>query len=320
MPNRLSRLIAALLILFAGALPAAAGPPPDEDGSGVRPKIGLALSGGGAKGLAHIGVLQKLEEWDIPVDYVAGTSMGSVVGGLYAAGLSPDEIEEAVLSIDWTDLLQDHPERRYRSFRRKEEDRLYLLDFEFGLKGLKLRSSLGFLQGQKLNNMLRQFTQRAAGIVDFDELPVPFRAVATDIVTGEMVVLDSGDLPAAIRASMAIPGVFTPVEIGDRLLVDGGTARNMPVDVVRAMGADIVIAIDISAPLSDREQLRSSLAITSQTIGFLTRLNVEEQLPLADLVLRPAVAGVGTLDFSDPTKIINPVSYTHLTLPTIYSV
>jgi len=304
MTNRPTRLLAILLIVLAAAISAAPAVPADDGDSSSHPKIGLALSGGGAKGMAHIGVLQKLEEWDIPVDYVAGTSMGAVVGGLYAAGLSADEIEEAVLSIDWTDLLQDEPERKFRDFRRKEDDRHYLLDIEFGLKGMRLSTSLGYLQGQKLNNMLRNFTQRAAGIVDFDELPVPFRAVATDIVTGEMVVLAEGDLPAAIRASMAIPGVFTPVEIDGRLLVDGGTTRNMPVDVVRAMGADIVIAIDISAPLSDRDQLRSSLAITGQTIGFLTRLNVEQQMPLADLVLRPAVTGVGTLDFSDPTKII----------------
>ncbi len=295
----------ALILCCATSLPANAQTDDGPVEPSTRPTIGLALSGGGAKGLAHIGVLKKLEEWNIPVDYIAGTSMGAVIGGLYASGMTADEIETAVLDIDWTDLLQDDPLRKERSFRRKEEDRLYLLDFEFGQRGLKLIAPRGFRQGQKLTYMLRNLTQPVAGITDFNELPVPFRAVATNLVNGDMVVLDQGDLAAAIRASMAIPGVFAPVEIGDLLLVDGGSVRNIPVDVVRAMGADIVIAVDISAPLGDREKLKSSLAVTGQTLGFLTRLNVEAQLPLADLVLRPAVAGIGVLDFSDPPSIIS---------------
>ncbi len=305
MMTRLQHLCLSVLVLWLVVAPAALSQTAEESVEpSTRPTIGLALSGGGAKGLAHIGVLRKLEEWNIPVDYVAGTSMGAVIGGLYASGMTADEIEQAVLDIDWTDLLKDDPQREYRSFRRKEEDRLYMLDFEFGLRGLKLMAPRGFRQGQKLTYMLRNLTQPVAGITDFDQLPVPFRAVATNLINGDMVVLSEGDLAAAIRASMAIPGVFTPVEIGDLLLVDGGSVRNIPVDVVRAMGADIVIAIDISAPLGDREKLTSSLAVTGQTLGFLTRLNVEAQLPLADLVLRPAVAGIGVLDFSDPPGII----------------
>jgi len=269
-----------------------------------RPRIGLALSGGGARGCAHVGVLKALEASNVPVDYIAGTSMGAVIGGLYAAGLSAAEIEEFFVAADWTDMMLDEPRRHHKSFRRKEEDRLYLFDFEMGLRGLRLQMPRGFRQGRKLSNLLRVMTLPVAGTRSFDNLPIPFKAVATDIGTGEMVILEDGDLVQAIRASMAIPGVLAPVTLDGRLLVDGGTTRNIPVDVVRAMGADIVIAVDISEALKPVDELDSSLAISEQTVGLLTRLNVEAFLPLADLVLRPAVEGIGTLDFTDVAGII----------------
>ncbi len=173
-----------------------------------------------------------------------------------------------------------------------------------GLQGLRLKMPKGFRQGRKLSNRLREWTLPVAGIRSFDRLPIPFRAVATDIGNGEMVVLERGDLVQAIRASMAIPGVLAPVMLDGRLLVDGGTTRNIPVDVVRAMGADIVIAVDISEALKPVEELNSSLAISNQTVSLLTRLNVEEILPQADLVLVPGVEGVGALDFSDVAGLI----------------
>jgi NTE family protein len=309
-----------LLLILPLPLPAA-DDLPAQDADSVyaaiqRPKIGLALSGGGARGCSHVGVLKVLEANRIPVDYIAGTSMGALVGGLYAAGHSAAEIEALFLEADWTDMMLDEPRRRYESFRRMEENRLYLLAVELGLRGLHLQMPRGFRQGRKLSNLLREWTLPVAGTRSFDNLPIPFRAVATDIGNGEMVVLEGGDLVQAIRASMAIPGVLAPVMLDGRLLVDGGTTRNIPVDVVREMGADIVIAVDISEALKPVEELNSSLAISNQTMSLLTWLNVEAMLPLADLVLRPEVEGLGTLDFSDvPLLISKGVAEAERTLP-----
>jgi len=269
-----------------------------------RPRIGLALSGGGARGCAHVGVLKVLEANRIPVDYIAGTSMGAVIGGLYAAGHDAADIEAFLTTADWTDMMLDEPRRSRKSFRRKEEDRLYLFDFEMGHRGLKLKMPRGYRQGRKLSNQLRAMTLPVAGARTFDHLPIPFRAVATDIGTGEMVVLEDGDLVQAIRASMAIPGVLSPVMRDGRLLVDGGSTRNIPVDVVREMGADIVIAVDISEPLKPAEELETSIDITTQTVMLLTRLNVEAVLSQADLVLVPELKGAGVLDFTDIAGII----------------
>ncbi len=305
-----ARFFCWLLVFLIPAPFLAADDLPVQDADSVyaaahRPKIGLALSGGGARGCAHVGVLKVLEANQIPVDFIAGTSMGAVVGGLYAAGHSAAEIEALFLEADWTDMMLDEPRRRYKSFRRKEEDRLHLFDIELGLRGLRLQMPRGFRQGRKLSNLLREWTLPVAGTRSFDNLPVPFRAVATDIVNGEMVVLKGGDLVQAIRASMAIPGVLAPVMLDGRLLVDGGTTRNIPVDVAREMGADIVIAVDISEALKPVEELDSSLAISNQTVSLLTRLNVEAILPQADLVLRPEVEGLGTLDFTNVPHLIS---------------
>ena len=269
-----------------------------------RPKIGLALAGGGAKGLAHVGVLRVLEELNVPVDYIGGTSMGSIIGGLYASGLSADELEEILLEIDWQDTLQDETPRKDLAFRRKEEQRRYLMGLELGIKKSGIVFPTGLKTGQKLYFMLQSLTLPVADVEDFDELPTPFRAVATDIHTGEAVVLDHGNLATAMRASMAIPTVFTPVVLDDRLLVDGGLSNNVPVDVVRAMGADIVIAVDLGAPLSDR-QVESLIQVYAQTMRFLTRLNMEPQLAAADLVIvPPGVSKYGTLQFKAGEKIL----------------
>jgi len=270
----------------------------------ARPKIGLALSGGGAKGCAHVGVLRVLERHNIPVDYIAGTSMGAVIGGLYAAGYDADQLETFLTTADWIDLMVDEPKRTQKSFRRKEEDRLYLFDIELGQQGWKLKMPRGYRQGRKFTNLLREWTLPVAGVRSFDKLPIPFRAVATDIARGEMVVLEDGDLVQAIRASMAIPGAIAPVMRRGILLVDGGTTLNVPVEVVRAMGADIVIAVDISEGYKPVEELDSSIAITNQLINMITRENMEKSLPGADLVLLPAVKGTGTLDFSDVPGLI----------------
>jgi NTE family protein len=269
-----------------------------------RPKIGVALGGGGARGAAHVGVLRVLEELHIPVDYVAGTSMGAVVGGLYASGMSPDEIEQALTSTDWNDTLTDRTRYKDLAYRRKEDENRYLTSFEAGLRGGHLRLPSGLQSAQKVRFLLQSNLIGVAHVHDFSQLAIPFRAVAADIETGEAVVLDHGDLAEAIRASMSIPGVFSPMEIDGRLLVDGGIANNLPVDVVRDMGADLVIAVDVGGTMLNREQLGSMFAVTSQVLTILTRRNADAQLAHADIVLTPDVSKWGAMSFGDATTIV----------------
>ncbi|MGE5344718.1 MAG: patatin-like phospholipase family protein [Acidithiobacillales bacterium] len=276
-------------------------PAASQEAPRKRPKIGIAFAGGGARGGAHVGVLKVLEKLRIPVDYIAGTSIGSIVGGLYATGLSPDEMEKILKETDWDAATQDDPSRKEISYRRKEDDRLYLIKAELGFSHGRLVLPFGLLAGQKLGILLRKFTLPFSEERDFDRLPIPYRAVAADLVTGDPVVLSKGDIARCMRASMAIAGLFSPVELDGKFLTDGGAARNLPVDVVRAMGADIVIAIDISTPLNPREKLMNLFAITNQTIGFLTRLNVLrsiETLGPRDVLITPDLEGIGTTDFA----------------------
>ena len=266
-----------------------------------RPKIGLVLSGGGARGFAHIGVLKVLEKNHIPIDYIAGTSMGAIIAGLYASGLTSAEIETAVAGLDWDNIFIDEGLRQDRSFRRKQDDILYLVDRKLGIKdgSIKLRS--GLVQGQQLDLALRRLTLHARGIKDFDKLKIPFRAVATDITTGEEVVLGSGDLATSIRASMSVPAAFSAVEINGRLLVDGGMANNLPISVVRDMGADIIIAVDISTPLRKRDELDSVLNIAGQLTGFLTQHQTARQiatLTSKDILIEPDLGEITSGDFS----------------------
>jgi NTE family protein len=292
-------LVPALVPLAQDAPPPS--PPPDQV---KRPKIGLALSGGGARGAAHVGVLKVLEELHIKVDYIAGTSMGSCVGGLYATGMSPAEIEKTLEDMDWGAALSDNPPREDITFRKKEEDWIYQNRINLGYSKGRITIPGGFVEGQNLFFVMETLTLPVAGIDDFDRLPIPFRAVATDIVTGDRVVLSKGRLSEAIRASMAIPGVFSPAEIDGKLLVDGGMADNLPVDVCREMGADIVIAVDISTPLQDKDHVGNVLQVISQLTNFLTRRNMEPQLKNADVLLVPDLKGYGSGDFVKAGKII----------------
>ncbi len=273
-----------------------------------RPKIGLALSGGGARGAAHIGVLSVLEENRIPIDCIAGTSMGSIVGGLYAAGYSVDELEAVISGIDWDDAFEDDTPREARSFRRKRDDDLYLVRGKPGLSDdLELLFPSGLIQGQKIGLLFERLAQPAAGITDFDRLPIPYRAVATDIATGEEVVLDSGSLAKAMLASMSVPGGFAPVVIDGRQLVDGGVANNLPVSVVRELCADVVIAVDISTPLLQPDQIRSVFSVASQLTGFLTRRNTEQQIATLgerDLLIVPELGTISTVDFSEALETL----------------
>ena len=268
----------------------------------TKPKIGLALSGGGARGAAHVGVIQVLEQMQIPIDYIAGTSMGAIVGGLYASGMSSDEIARQMEQIDWDAVFIDETDRPARPQRRKDDDRLYLAKGKAGVSedGISLPGAV--IRGQKLDLLLTALTLPVANIKDFDQLPIPFRAVAMDIATGEEVVLSSGDLPVAIRASMTIPAIFAPIKLDGRLLVDGGSANNLPISVAREMGADIVIAVDISTPLLAQDELKGVLDVISQLAGLLTRRNVDAQiktLTKQDLLIIPALGDVvSTGDFN----------------------
>jgi len=270
----------------------------------TRPKIGLALSGGGAKGFAHVGVLKVLEEMHVPVDYVAGTSMGAVVGSLYASGMSPDEIEREFLAIDWDDALTDATSYRQLTHRRKEDRTNYPSTTEFGFKDGRIRTSIGIRTGQKLTFLLAKYLLPQLDERDFSKFPIPFTAVAADLATGEPVILSGGNVAEAVRASMSIPAVLTPVEIDGRLLVDGGIAANVPVDVVRAMGADIVIAVDIGQPLYEKDEIKSTLTIVDQLSTILTRKNMAPQLERADIVISPDVRGISTFAFDDIASII----------------
>ncbi len=274
---------------------------------GSRPTIGLALSGGGARGLAHIGALRVIEELGIPIDYIAGTSMGSVIGGLYAVGLSPDEIERAMLDVDWVDIFSDRPHRSEQSFRRKQDDRSDYLDFEIGLKHLRPVLPKGLIAGQKLTLAIKVPELYTSIDQDFDDLPIPFRAVATDIESGEMVVLRSGSLVHAIRASISIPGIFAPVSLQGRYLVDGGIARNLPVDVVKEMGADIVIAIDVGRPVDEVtvEEIRSVLDVTRQTSYIYTQHTSQGVLGLADVLMRLRLEDFNTIDYERTWEIVS---------------
>ena len=239
-------------------LPTATVQPGQEPGS--RPRIGLVLSGGGARGMAHAGVLKVLDDLHLHVDAIAGTSMGAVVGGLYASGMSGREIEKLLTSVDWQDAFRDRPPRSELGFRRKQEEHDFLVNLPLGVQGRKLQIPAGLVQGEKLTELLRRATLPMATVARFDELPIPFRAVATDLETGATVVMDSGDLTTALRASMSAPGLFAPVERDGRLLVDGGLVENLPIDVVRAMGVDVLIVVDAGFPLQTRDRLNSLTA------------------------------------------------------------
>jgi NTE family protein len=272
-----------------------------------RPRICLVLSGGGARGMAHIGVLKILEDLKIPIDCIAGTSMGAIVGGLYASGMTAQQIDATMRSLDWQEAFRDAPPRRDLAFRRKQDDRNFLVRLPLGLKHGKLLLPKGFIQGQKLQETLRQLTLPFSNSTDFDLLPTPFRAVATDLETGDAVLMDKGDLAIAMRASMSAPGVFAPVELNGRLLVDGGLAENLPINVARAMHADILIVSDVSYPLQPRVALDSALSISNQMLAILVRKDSDRQratLSAKDILIQPELGTSTATDFTSPSNVI----------------
>ncbi|WP_295483396.1 patatin-like phospholipase family protein [Pseudomonas sp. SC11] len=275
----------------------------------ARPKVGLVLSGGAARGLAHIGVLKALEEQGVRIDAIAGTSMGAVVGGLYASGYSIEELEHLALTLDWQQALSDAPPRKDVPFRRKQDDRDFLVRQKLSFRDDgSLGLPLGVIQGQNLSLLLESKLAHTADIRDFDKLPIPFRAVATDIASGEKVVFRRGHLPQVVRASMSIPAVFAPVELDGRLLVDGGMVDNIPLDVVREMGVDLAIVVDIGTPLRSRKQLATVVDVLNQSITLMTRRNSEEQLASLgreDILVQPPLSAFGVTDFGRAQDMID---------------
>lgn len=294
MPRMFILLLAACVAFFSSTVTAKP--------AGDRPKVGLVLSGGGAKGMAHVGVLRVLEEMRIPVDLVVGTSAGSAVGALYASGMPVEEIEQRFIDLDWVSSFRDDPGRAYKPVRRKQEDWRFPVVPGIGVRLDGLHVGGGIIAGQNLGFILNELTRDAALVEDFDQLAIPFRAVATDLETGEQVVIGSGNLSEAIRASMSIPGVYAPVKLDGRLLVDGGIANNLPVSVARDLGADIVIAVDITDPLLKAEDLQEAFSVVGQLTTMMTRMNTDDQLARLeeqDVLIRPDLEGRTSSDFYD---------------------
>jgi NTE family protein len=277
-----------------------------------RPSVGLVLGGGGARGIAHIGVIRVLEELRIPIDYVAGTSGGAIIGGMFATGMNSNELQEVIEAINWVDIFSDNTNRADRPFRRKRDDDLALFGPKFGVGSKSSLLPKGAISGQKITFYFQTVSSQRVQTKDFDALPIPFRAIAGDIVTGEVVVIDHGDLATAMRASASIPGLFLPIKLDDRLLVDGGIVKNLPVDVVKAMGADVVIAVDVGTPLSNEDELGNFVAITNQLSNILVVHNTVEQKKLLGpndvLIVPPLGDEITSVDFARSDLSI-PIGY-----------
>ncbi|MBT9494591.1 MAG: patatin-like phospholipase family protein [Paucibacter sp.] len=296
---RLPLLIAALLLARPSAAQEAAPPVLDTP---PRPKIGLVLSGGGVRGMAHIGVLRVLQELHVPIDLVVGTSMGAVVGGAFASGRSVEELEDFVRATDWQAILADRPPREKLSFRRREEDLLLPSRIELGLHratGASLPPSAA--GNSALEFALERLVRPEQAEAPVSQLSLPFRAVATDLLSGDMLEMIDTPLFLAMRASMAIPGVFTPVRINGRAVVDGGLVRNLGVDLARKMGADIIIAVNVGSPLLEEREITSAVGVANQMLQILTNQNVAHSLKDLrpdDVLIDPDLGNIAFMDFA----------------------
>lgn len=267
-----------------------------------RPKVGLVLSGGGAKGLAHIGVLKVLEEAGMPIDYIAGTSMGGIVGGLYSIGYTAEQLDSIARVQDWEYLLTDDIPRRELSIEEKEDEDKYFVSFPIKEKKLKLPP--GVISGQHIENLLAELCTPVYRIHDFDMLPIPFRCIGVDIVTGEEVVLKEGNLPDALRATMSIPTIFTPIEFDGHLLIDGGLINNYPADEAKKMGADIIIGIDVTHGSYKKEEMDNFLKVMEQAIFFYSSDKFNKNLNMSDLLIEPDLKSYSMASFFNADSII----------------
>ncbi len=269
----------------------------------ARPKIGLVLSGGGAKGFAHVGVLKVIDELGIPIDYIAGTSMGGLIGGFYAIGYSAVDIEKMILSQNWENLLSDNVSRKFVPIYEKKDFERYILSFPIKPKGIQLPS--GIVGGQNVINLFERLTIEYHDQTDFNKLPIPFLCIATDLETGKAVVLDKGYLPLAMRASMAIPTFFSPVEIDGKLLADGGMINNFPVKELINMGADIIIGVDVQSGVKSKKELKSILDIMNQTVSLMALNNFKDNLKYCDIYIKPKIDEYTVGSFQDADSLIH---------------
>ena len=266
-------------------------------------KVGLVLSGGGAKGLAHIGALKVIEEAGIKIDYIGGSSMGAIVGGLYAAGYTANQLDSIFHEINFNILIQDDIPRSSKTFYEKEESEKYALTLPFD--NFKISFPSGLSKGQNLYNLMSKLTLHLGDVRDFSKLPIPFFCIAANIETGEQVILDSGSLANAVSASGAIPSVFSPVNIDGKILTDGGVINNYPVAELRRRGAELVIGVDVQDSLADREQLKSIFEILTQINNFRTISHMKENMALTDVYIKPNIKGFSVLSFEKGTTIID---------------
>lgn len=264
----------------------------------ARPKVGVVLSGGGAKGMAHIGALKVIEEAGIPVDIIVGTSMGSIIGGLYSIGYTTEQLDSIVMSQDWSVLLSDKAYRKSLDLQAKEQSSRYILSLPFFEKPQDLISG-GVIKGRNIGRMLWQLTEGYHDSLDFRKFPIPFACVSQDLVTGKEIVFESGVLPIAIRSSMSIPGVFAPISMNEQVLIDGGLVNNYPVDVARRMGADIIIGVDVQDPMKTAKELQGSiLAQLSQLIDLQSKDRWQENIDNSDVYIKVNVKGYNTASFT----------------------
>ncbi len=260
-----------------------------------RPRVGVAFGGGSARGLAHVGVIRWFEEHHIPIDLIAGTSMGGLVGGAYASGMSSTELAQVLRNTNWDEMFGSSP-FQYKNVRRKEDARAYPSRIEFGLKQ-GIRPPIAINNGQQVNFMLARIAGAYGQLRSFDDLPTPFRCMAVDLLSAQPVTLDHGSLADAMRATMSLPGVFPPMEIDGHVLVDGGAMNNVPADVVRAMGADVVVAVNVGYMGDTRSASTSFFGLMSQTVDVMMQANTRAAMRAADIVINPPLEGFGSLDW-----------------------
>jgi NTE family protein len=292
------RLIAVCLVFFAAGAQAQ---------QLSHPKTCLVLGGGGARGAAHIGILKILEREHVPIDCITGTSMGAIVGGLYAAGYKANEIEGILKAIDWKDMFQDDPPRDELPMRRKEDELRFLGGIELGLRDGRIAFPRGVIQGQKLQLLLRRLLISTLKVENFDDLPIQFRSIATDIVTGDKIIFAKGDLSMAIRASMSVPAAFAPIRFQGHLLVDGGITDNVPIDVARELGAQRLIVVNVGQPLTSEDQLTSPFSIANQMLTAMMKRQTDAQLTTlgsSDVLLTPNLGDITSADFERTAEAV----------------
>ncbi len=265
-------------------------------------KVGLVLSGGGAKGFAHVAVLKVLEEAGIRVDYIGGTSMGAIVGALYASGYTANQLDSIIKTVDFDQILSNNTPRKSKPFYEKEDGEKYAITLPIRKRSIGIPKAMS--EGQNVLNLLTELTQHVNSIQDFNKLPIPFLCIATNLETGEQEILNQGFLPLAVKASGSLPTILAPVEIDGKLFTDGGVVNNFPVEEVKAMGPDIIIGVDIQSGLSSKEELNSAVKILNQIIGFQMYNTLETKYSMVDLLIKPNLNKYNVLSFDKIDEIM----------------